>query len=278
MRNKKLEKLYIYNDGYGQLCNKLLFLANVYASSQEHNFTVYYYKFPLKSGFRCINRLPENFKIINHSVVYLLLKMAVKFHSGRMGFLFLNSEEKECKAILKYKVSLWWGWPYFDIHAVKKYEQEVRRFLAFDENIEVRADNIISRNKNSMLIAVHIRRSDYKEYANGKYYYNDMVYVAVLYRCIEIFGSNISFLFFSDENINMRFYKQRNFNCIKSEGNAVLDLALMSRCDYIVGPPSTFSGWASFYGNVPKYEIRNPTYQFEKKDFKVWLCERFIRR
>jgi len=26
-----------------------------------------------------------------------------------------------------------------------------------------------------------------------------------------------------------------------------------AKCDYIVGPPSTFTSWASFYGDVPVY-------------------------
>jgi hypothetical protein len=37
-------------------------------------------------------------------------------------------------------------------------------------------------------------------------------------------------------------------NVIKSECNAVQDHWLMSKCDYLMGPPSTFTLWAAFMG------------------------------
>ena len=34
-------------------------------------------------------------------------------------------------------------------------------------------------------------------------------------------------------------------------GHLVEDLYALARCDYLVGPPSTYTAWASFYGQVP---------------------------
>ena len=45
----------------------------------------------------------------------------------------------------------------------------------------------------------------------------------------------------------------------------------LAECDYIVGPPSTFSTWASFYGNVPIYRITDPSAEFSIADFKVLI-------
>jgi hypothetical protein len=36
-------------------------------------------------------------------------------------------------------------------------------------------------------------------------------------------------------------------------GLPILDMYALARCSLIVGPPSTFSGWASFAGNTPVY-------------------------
>ena len=44
------------------------------------------------------------------------------------------------------------------------------------------------------------------------------------------------------------------------------DQWLMSQCDYLVGPPSTFTTWASFMGKVPLLHIMG-------KDQKVQLCD-----
>ena len=40
-------------------------------------------------------------------------------------------------------------------------------------------------------------------------------------------------------------------------GTAAEDLHLMSRCEFIIGPPSTFSLWASFMGQVPLCIVRD---------------------
>ena len=41
----------------------------------------------------------------------------------------------------------------------------------------------------------------------------------------------------------------------------------MSMCDYLIGPPSTFTSWASFIGNVPTYHIKNKYKKIELSDF-----------
>lgn len=40
-------------------------------------------------------------------------------------------------------------------------------------------------------------------------------------------------------------------NVVRGAGHAVEDMYAFAGCDCLAGPPSTFTGWASFYGNVP---------------------------
>jgi hypothetical protein len=40
--------------------------------------------------------------------------------------------------------------------------------------------------------------------------------------------------------------------------NALEDLYALAGCDRLIGPPSTFSSWASYYGDVPIYRILDP--------------------
>ena len=35
----------------------------------------------------------------------------------------------------------------------------------------------------------------------------------------------------------------------------VSDVCALARCDYIIGPKSTFSQWASFYGGKPLLQV-----------------------
>lgn len=45
------------------------------------------------------------------------------------------------------------------------------------------------------------------------------------------------------------------------------DLFSLSKADYIIGPPSTFSAWASLYGTVPLYFIESSNSDFKIPDF-----------
>ena len=48
-----------------------------------------------------------------------------------------------------------------------------------------------------------------------------------------------------------------SFDVVLGNGQIVEDMYAFAACDYIVGPPSTYTGWASFYGDKGLYFIRN---------------------
>jgi hypothetical protein len=52
-------------------------------------------------------------------------------------------------------------------------------------------------------------------------------------------------------------------------GSPVGDLYALAQCDYIFGPVSTFSQWASFYGNKPLLHLENHEAQVEREQFRV---------
>ena len=74
---------------------------------------------------------------------------------------------------------------------------------------------------------------------------------------LRIFNSfNVAFLLISNEEIDKSFFV--DYNCYFSSSNLMAeDLYLLSQTDYILGPPSTFSAWASLYKNSPLYFIEN---------------------
>jgi hypothetical protein len=43
----------------------------------------------------------------------------------------------------------------------------------------------------------------------------------------------------------------RGLNLHRAPGHFALDLHALAACDLILGPPSTFCGWASFTGKAP---------------------------
>ena len=52
-------------------------------------------------------------------------------------------------------------------------------------------------------------------------------------------------------------------------GTLVGDLMALSKCDLILGPPSTFSGWAAWYGKVPIHFLENPTISLALDSFQI---------
>jgi hypothetical protein len=57
-------------------------------------------------------------------------------------------------------------------------------------------------------------------------------------------------------------------------GSAMGDLHALARCDYIFGPQSTYTQWASFYGNKPLLLLHDANARVELVKFRVsWLDE-----
>jgi hypothetical protein len=54
------------------------------------------------------------------------------------------------------------------------------------------------------------------------------------------------------------------------DGHLVVDMYSLAACDYIVGPPSTFSQWASFYGSVPLCIVRDAEHRLSLNDFVIF--------
>lgn len=117
-------------------------------------------------------------------------------------------------------------------------------------------DNQFKQSKiNEMvLIGLHIRRGDYKTWRNGEYYYSDEEYLNICQSLTNYFKKlgqeNLIFFISTNEKIDLN--KFREFNVFQLEnGSSMKDLYALSKCDYIVGPPSTFSTWAALMGGVP---------------------------
>jgi len=104
----------------------------------------------------------------------------------------------------------------------------------------------------------------------GIYYYDDGVYYEKMVQLKGHFresGKRVSFLLCSNEEINKNNFE--GLDITLGLNHPVEDLYSLSRCDYIIGPPSTYSMWASFYGKVPALAIMSPEQAIDVKCFTV---------
>ncbi len=126
----------------------------------------------------------------------------------------------------------------------------------------------IQRKDSNLLVGVHIRRGDYTTFENGKYYYNDEVYVKTMSRIVSLFpNKKVKFIITSNECINANSFALFDFFILN--GNAIEDLYSLAECDFVTGPPSTFSMWAAFYKLKPLYMIKDPEFEFTLSDFQL---------
>lgn len=109
------------------------------------------------------------------------------------------------------------------------------------------------RHEHGTVVGVHIRRGDYKTFLDGIYHYGDDVYAGHMRHLAAEAGRNgkpTAFLICSNEPVAPAAFAGLETRTIP-DANGIEDLYALSLCDLIMGPPSTFSMWASFYGQVP---------------------------
>ena len=137
----------------------------------------------------------------------------------------------------------------------------IRSIILPEQKSRDMAENRISQLRQSFdkIIAVHIRRGDYKEFLRGRFYFEDDIYLKKIRDTQKLlYTANVCFAVFSNEKINLKNFEGIDIS-FKNTNTAIGDMWGISLCDYILGPLSTFSMWASFWHNVPLLFIEKNT-------------------
>ena len=148
------------------------------------------------------------------------------------------------------------GWLFRDEKNVQEHKEKIKKHFKICEEHSINIDRLMKNayRLGNIVIGLHIRRGDYKNFLGGKYYYSIEEYRKVMGKIQQIFPNDkICWIICSNEKINIQDFS--GFICIEGNGQIVEDMYTFSHCDYIVGVPSTYTGWASFYGEKPLYQI-----------------------
>lgn len=109
------------------------------------------------------------------------------------------------------------------------------------------------------VLSVHVRRGDYRYWQGGRYFYGDDVYVGLIQRALNAKPDINKVLILSNELVKVSLYDGLGVEVLHSRGEWYEDQWRMAHSDYILGPPSTFSLWASFIGSVPIWQVASPS-------------------
>jgi len=129
----------------------------------------------------------------------------------------------------------------------------------FYENNDFYKKIIELKSKGNTIVGIHIRRGDYKKWENGKYYFNDETYEKYMNAFSQkLSNENIKnrvFIIFSNEKVGF----EETQNLLISRETWFIDHKVMSICDYLIGPPSTFTLWANYIGKNTLFYIHDKT-------------------
>lgn len=136
---------------------------------------------------------------------------------------------------------------------ISQAKKELQRIFTPKAEIVKQADDLIMpyRDRNAIIIGVHIRRGDYATWNNGRFFFSHEEYHAFMKQVASLFpDEQVVFFISSNEPIPQKTFSDLQI-IYHTHGSAVLDLHSLSLCDYIIGPFSTFSRWAAFIGEKP---------------------------
>jgi len=144
-----------------------------------------------------------------------------------------------------------------DYSSLDKHKEKIKRY--FEPISEIRATvsatiNEIRKNTH-VVVGVHVRRGDYRDFAEGKYFYEVKNYFEKMVEIEKLFPDRkVAFVVCSNEKISLSEFD--GLNCYPATGHAVGDMYVLAECDLIVGPPSTYTLWSSFYGGKPLCQLK----------------------
>lgn len=245
-----------------QMCNNLLQYAHVYAWGREHGRKVISMRFSYKYQFFHICHTP-----LTGFGWYLLAKYAAALRLLPTA----SFKYKDCdrgaleRKMLRHRHIVVSGWfvRYYDLFL--KYRDEICELFTLDAQITdpVKArmsevENVQTSNLR-LRLGVHIRRGDYKEWRDGQYYFDDETYARHVNRFASLHAQRDIHVYLSTndgtvtEERFQRLCPQVHVHHL--QGSAPEDLFMLSECDYLMGPPSTFSLVAQMYRDIPLYRM-----------------------
>lgn len=295
-------KILIVGFRTGRLGNRLMLFANVIGFAAEHGYRVInvafhsyahlfentrrdiYCRYPVARRRSLFDLVPGAAPAIRKTrIFYQMIQCASlwNYHFPILGKRVFTLREISLPTILldtpevqarmaDARIVFVHGWRIRAPESVQRHAQLIRDYfrpIAEYEHASRRAVEPL-RQKADVVVGIHVRLGDNWKWKGGRYYFPVSQYVTWMRELIAQFpGRKVSFLICSDEP-----RQEGEFPGLVvgfGPGSQMGDLHALARCDWILGPLSTFSMWASFYGNKPLFLIHDNTTRIELSEFRV---------
>jgi len=260
---------------YGQLCNRLALLSHLIAYGQATGrpvvdlaFGEYAAHFTGTVMNPYLVRFPAKVDVLSY--VPLPWKYARKWlsrlQSPPPGWQIIPGHEPinsgcvmlEDAVTSEAKIILIQGWYVRASQSMKKYESVVKEYFTPLPKYQNNIQNLIQplREKYDILVGLHIRSGHYHLFRNGAYIYPLEQWHLLMKKMVSLLPQKkVAFLICSDEDYRDETKVFAGLPVYFGTGHMIEDLYSLAQCDYLIGPPSTYSLWAAFYGCTPLYQL-----------------------
>ncbi len=157
-------------------------------------------------------------------------------------------------------------WLFRDREAFRENADAIRRFFRPVAKWREPAESCVAAAHEGAdrLVAVHLRLTDYAKFNGGAWFYSPEDYRRWMEQTAALHPGRTRFLLFTD---SPSVLEEMPGSALPAPEHPVSAMHAMSLCDAIIGPPSTFSGWASFMGRVPRLQIKSRDQVVRLEDF-----------
>lgn len=256
----------ILNDMPGQMCNRIWACAPYVALAHQGRQSLFVPFFgEYASHFPNINRFPGVRFARKDSAAYMRI--------ARRMLKTARAAPDWLQRLLRMDISResWgdenWGARAFDARArlvflsgwnherpfedLRPFRDRLRTIFRPYEHVCTKVEAAISRHRQKAdhIVGVHLRRGDYRSFLDGRYNFPDEVFARVMRETARHLGGRVAFLVCSNEPVDHDAFA--GLDCFSLGAGPIEDLYGLSLADRIIGAPSTFSMWASFFGDVP---------------------------
>ena len=279
-----LKILLIYCE-YGRLGNRLHTHANALAWCIENNYSLINLSFSEYAGL--FNKSPKHnsgnlhqnenfiFKSLSSRLFRNFLRRLLLSSKWleRLSFLInqispsssgLLQESDLSRQINQKKINLIKDWDICCSNSIQIHQSKIRHYLLPSKRFVASAEKIIFnlRSKYEYIVGVHARRGDYINYLGGIHYHSWESYLHWANQTKQILEKlgkkNVGIVICSDELPPASIQKKKSIHfCLSKE--FMVDIHLLSLCNYNLGPPSSFGTWVSWFGKIPRLVLYNNT-------------------
>jgi len=289
-----LRILLIYCD-YGRLGNRLHTHANALAWCIEHNYNLINLSFSDYADF--FKNSPKHNSGNLHQTNSLLFKsLSSRLFRNFLSRLLLSDkwlvrlswiikqirptddevlrETDLNRQINQKKINLVKYWDVSCTKSLQTHQNKIRDCLLPNKRVVASTEKIIDelRSKYDYIVGVHARRGDYANYLDGKHYHSCESYLHWANQTKQVLEKsgkkNIGIVICSDEEVPSLVSDNEDVYFSSCNGFMV-DIHLLSICNYNLGPPSSFGTWVSWFGKVPRLVVHNNTEVTSLDQFEV---------